>query len=348
MSDYTTLFSTLASGGATFVALTGGLVLQRTLQMQATLAGHQDQFQQADSAVKAAQDELCSYRDGAQSRYVELAISDDRLLRQVYDSADRVRRGAQGVEESGWRVRFPSILTELISPTGSAPTLMHKSVAAALWEYALVCLEDIESWVAEMADPDDPRKPEHVIAQHEPPPIAEPQFNARLLWSTLAYFRGQDAYYGERGSDDPDDYVHGRIKPQLSVPGSSIWRLRDELTKTHYPEIRHAIAQSETSLNERISDRSRIIVPKFDRNVYVEAAVTLGLIFTLVALPVLYLTPGTGEAPTKVDAILASVLFLAGTILWLGFFLGRARLQYRDSEQVVLRTREETAPRSMP
>ena len=331
MTEYRDLFAALAGAGAAFVALTGGLVLQRLFTLQAEIAGHRRQLDRATADVSGAQDELDEAKDQALQGYAQLVASDDEFLDELYGNVSYTLK--TDVDEPVVSIALrQDRLAYLLVPRGATPSEMQLKMLQELWDYSVTALKGATSWIHEIATSDE--SVFKIIGQHPRPASGAPWFDADLVWRALTYRLGQDEYADTRGGD-PGDYVPWRSGDWRSSEevGQSLSSLRDGLNRRHRELARAEVRAAQARLEERKTIRAQISVPEFDHSLKLEGAVTALLIVTMLVVPVLFLTPGPGLPPSRTSAQWVSATFLCGAALYLGYCVYRGGTLLRATKQ---------------
>lgn len=331
MTDYSDLFAALAGAGAAFVALTGGLVLQRLFTLQAEIAGHRRQLGRATADVSAAQNELAGAKNLALERYAQLVASDDEFLNELYGNVSQTLKSNADPSAVSLAVR-QSRLAHLLLPQGAKQSEKQLAMLQGLWAYSLTCFEEAKPWIHEVVTSDD--SVFKTIGRHPRPTYEDAWFDADLVWRALTYRLGQDEHADVRGGD-PEDYVAWRSGDWRSSEdvGQSLSSLRDGLNRRHRELARADVRTAQSRLEERKTVRAQISVPEFDHSLKVEGVVTALLIVTMLVIPVLYLTPGAGSPPDRASAQWVSAVFLFGTASYLVYCLYRGGTLLRATKE---------------
>lgn len=327
MNDFSGLFSALSGAGAAFVALTGGLVLQRLVSLQAEVSGRRLQFHRADADVLAAHTDLERARDEGARIYAQLVASDDEFLNELYGNVARVLNFPQESSGTSLAVR-QSRLASLLTRQATERQKAQDEMMSELWTYAVKCMSAAKPWINEVST-----SRENVfttIGKHPRPVNETAWFDADLVWRAMSYRLGQDEHADVHGGVS-EDYVPWRSHDGRNADeiGQALSSLRDGLNRRHRERSQEDERAAQARLEERKTVRAQISVPVFDQSLWWEGAITLFLMVTMLIIPVLHLTPGPGEPPGPVRAVLVTLAFLIGACAYLAycFVRGRALLQ---------------------
>lgn len=321
VEDYTQLFSALAGAGATFVALTGGLVIQRLLTLQSEISGHAGDLARAEGHVRGAEADLRQAEAVAVERYVRLVSADERFLDELYGNATGWLDRPSEQSDQSEMVRLDR-LGSLFEPAGEQGTTAQRVAAMKpLWAFALDAVRLARRHEEELVS--DELSPGNLADVYPEANVEGPWFDSGRVWEGLAHRVGRDHYADTRGGD-PTDYVHSRTKRLVDEGvGRALTRMRDGLTTKYRDSAWADVRRAEGSLERRKAERASITVPKFESSLVMEGGLTILLIVLMLVMPVLYLTPGSGSAPEASAARWVTAAFLLGAAAYAAYFVWR-------------------------